>query len=107
MGKRLERLKKGKMDRTTFWIMIVVIWCIEIALLLAGYDYYNEALPAWRLICLMVVLVFYLLAVILRLRDAGKGIGLVVICFIIPVFMFVIGCWPSVENEEVAVEEQK
>ncbi|MGN0351033.1 MAG: DUF805 domain-containing protein [Roseburia sp.] len=103
----MDRIKNGKLSRKAFWIIIIVIWGIEIALALVGYDYEHEALPTWRLIAIAVTLVFYLVAIILRLRDAGKGIGMAIICMFIPVFMFVIGSWPSVEEGEAPVKKRK
>lgn len=90
----MKKLLKGKLDQGGFWISFIIIWGVEIALLMAGRDT-SEPIESWRLVALLVVLVFYLAVIALRLRDIGKGMGQLLICFIIPIYAIVIGCMPS------------
>lgn len=100
----MENLLKGKLGRAEFWITVIAIWVIEIVLLLGGREGKNEPIATWRLVALLVVAIFYIVALILRIRDAGKGMGSFLLCLIIPIYGLVVGCLPSEVKHAFDVE---
>lgn len=94
----MAKLKQGKLTRVTYWIAILAIWGIMAVLMLAG-NTPGEPISNVRLILLMVMLIFYIAALIMRLRDVGQSMGFAVICILVPIFVFVIGFLPSLERQ--------
>lgn len=90
----MEKVKSGKLNRKWFWILMIVIWGIEIALLLVGRNP-RQAISFERCVALLAVFVAYIAAIIMRLRDAGKSIAYMLVLLVFPIFMVVIGCWES------------
>ena len=101
----MEKIRKGKLDQQNFWLAILVLWGLMAVVMLLGVDTNSrEGLSTPRIIILLVLMVIYLIAMVMRLEDAGKSKALVLICFIFPIFMFVIGAWPS---ESMEAEEKR
>lgn len=106
----MEKIKKGKLNQPNFWFAILILWGLMAAVMLLGIDTNSrEGLSVPRIVILLVLTVIYLMALIMRLEDAGKSKALVLICFVFPIFMFVIGAWPSesIESEENRKERIK
>lgn len=92
----MEKIKQGKLDRPTFWLAVAVVWLLIIMLATKIGDVIGEN---GRIVVGIIALVIYIAACAMRLRDAGKSMGLILIMCIIPVYAFVIGCYKSEEPE--------
>lgn len=90
----MKKLKEGKLDRKWFWCIIIVMWVVIAALLLVRTNS-RAPISDGRLLALTGLLVLYLAAIVMRLRDAGKSLGFLIVFCIFPLFIFVIGCWES------------
>ena len=100
-----KQLKEGKMNMPLFWLTVVLIWVIQIMLYLVGVDFSKqEVLPTWRLMCLLITLVIWFVAVAFRLRDAGKSPYLAALCIVFPIFALIAGIFPSAGEKEEAEE---
>ena len=98
----MEKIKQGKMDRKAFWITLAVSWLliIMLAVNLSTGDWLGDI---GRGTVGIISLVIYITACVMRLNDAGKSLGHVLIIFIIPLYAFVIGCYES--EEPYSIEE--
>lgn len=83
-----------RVNKKVYWIGIIIVWILEVMLLLVGRDMTTE-ISVIRMTGLLIV---YLILIMLRLKDAGKSGGLVLLCFIIPVFAIYAGILPSAEE---------
>lgn len=105
---KMEQIKKGKLDRPHFWATILILWGLMAAVMLVGVDIQrHETLSVTRIIILLILEVFYFVAMIMRLEDAGRSKALVLVCFIFPIFMFIIGAFPSESVDDEAVKKEK
>lgn len=101
----MEKIKQGKMDKKTFWITVVVSWLliVMLAVNLSTGDWLGDI---GRGAVGIISLVIYFAACAMRLRDAGKSVGLMLIICIVPVYAFVIGCYESEETHETDAESE-
>ena len=103
-----EKLKYGRMDKTVYWITLLTLWVIMAGIMLLGVDPESrEGLSNIRIAALLVLLIPYLIAIIMRLRDAGMGMGHLVICFAMPLYILLIGAFPSEEVTKEELERRK
>lgn len=86
-----------RVNKKVYWIGIIIVWILEVMLLLVGRDMTTE-ISVIRMAGLLGLLIVYLILIMLRLKDAGKSGGLVLLCFIIPVFAIYAGILPSAEE---------
>ncbi|WP_075717354.1 DUF805 domain-containing protein [Roseburia sp. 499] len=86
-----------KLRRGPFWCVIICVWILEVVIFLTGRNEHGE-MSGMGIVFLLALLAVYIGAIMLRLKDAGKSMAMVFVCTIIPVFMFVIGSWPSEED---------
>lgn len=73
-----------RVNKKVYWIGIIIVWILEVMLLLVGRDMTTE-ISVIRMTGLLGLLIVYLILIMLRLKDAGKSGGLVLLCFIIRV----------------------
>ena len=99
----MKKLKEGKLDRKWFWCTIIVIWVLMTMVFLVGTTP-EKAISNGRLCILMVLFVFYMAAIVMRLRDTGYSLAFLIIFFIFPAFIFIIGCLKSKETDDVESE---
>lgn len=99
----MKKLKEGKLGRKWFWCAIIVIWALMAVVFLVGTTP-GKAISNGRLCIIMVLFVFYMAAIVMRLRDTGYSLALLIIFFIFPAFLFVIGCLKSKETDNVEQE---
>lgn len=90
-----SRLSRGK-----FWIGILTVWALILIVSLAGVDYsVFQGLSTFRICLLMGLTIVYCVLIVLRLKDIGWNRALVLVIFIFPLFMFIVGFMPSKEEE--------
>ena len=94
----MNKLKQGKLTRITYWIALFIIWGTMAALMMVG-NASEGPISKIRLFFLLVMFVCYIAALVMRLRDVGQSMGFAVICVLVPIFVFVIGFWPSLEMQ--------
>lgn len=99
----MEKIKQGKMDKKAFWITVAISWLLIILLPI------NLSTGDWlgdigRGVVGIISLVIYFVACAMRLRDAGKSVGLALVLFIIPIYAFVIGSYESEEPNTTDME---
>ena len=102
----MKKLKEGKLDRKWFWCIIVVTWVLMTVLFLVGTRP-RAPISNGRLLAISVLFIIYLAAIVMRLRDTGKSLACLVIFFICPLFMIVIGCWESEKPHWVESESDE
>ncbi len=100
----MKKLKQGKLTRRSYWIALFLIWAVMAALLVAGRTL-GEPISSLRLAFLLVMFVCYVAVVVMRLRDTGQSMGFIAICIFVPIFIFVIGSWPSLEMQMTVKKE--
>lgn len=100
----MTKLKEGKLDRKWFWCVIIAVWVLMYILFMVGRSP-EESISSGRLCGLMVLFVIYIAAIVMRLRDTGQSMALLIIIFIVPMFMIVIGCMKSQETLEMQEAE--
>lgn len=87
-----------KLKRGPFWAVILIVWTLEVLIYLGTYQE-RKGIPGYAIALMLVLLGVYLVAIMLRLKDAGQSMGLVLVCFIVPVAMFIFGAMRSAEDE--------
>lgn len=102
----MKKIMQGKMDKKTFWIAVVISWLliIMLAVNLSTGDWLGDI---GRGAVGIIALVIYFSACAMRLRDAGKSVGLMLIMCIVPIYAFVIGSYESEEPYETDVENEE
>ena len=102
----MKKIMQGKMDKKTFWITVVVSWLliIMLAVNLSTGDWLGDI---GRGAVGIIALVIYFAACAMRLRDAGKSVGLMLIMCIVPIYAFVIGSYESEEPYKTDVENEE
>ena len=101
----MEKIKQGKMDKKAFWITVAISWLLIILLAvnLSTGDWLGDI---GRVAVGIISFVIYMTACAMRLRDAGKNVGNILILCIIPVYAFVIGFYESEESYSIEEQEQ-
>lgn len=86
-----------KLRRGPFWCVIFCVWILEVVIFMNGRNEHGQ-MSSMGIVLLLVLLAVYVGAIMLRLKDSGKSMAMVLVCTIIPIFMFVVGSWPSEED---------
>jgi len=92
-----------KLSRGKFWLGIAIVWAVEFCVALVGRGISEEMSPM-RIFLILLTFVVYLALIVFRLNDAGKSKALLLVCFIIPIFMFYIGALESEYSSQNVTE---
>lgn len=89
----MEKIKQGKMDKKAYWITMAVLWVLIIILAVAGETLGNNGRVSVGIIGVVIIVV----SAVMRLRDAGKSMIHLLLVFILPMYIYVIGFYNSEE----------
>lgn len=78
-----------KLNRTKFWISMIILSVGFVYLLINNRDY------EMRDLSLIIYLLIYFTLIVLRLKDAWESAAMVFLCFLFPAIVFYFGCLPS------------
>lgn len=97
----MEKIKQGKMDKKAYWIAMAVLWLLIIMLAITG-----EALGYnGRVFVGIIGIVIMVVSAVMRLRDAGKSMVHLLLVFIIPAYIYIIGFYKSEEPHSFDASE--
>lgn len=89
----MEKFKRGKMGRKEYWIAMGAIVFIVILMAVMNKQLGDNGRLALGIVAIVIILV----SAVMRLRDAGKSMVHLILLFIIPGYLYIIGLYKSEE----------